>query len=394
MKFPYLLLPVTLAGLLLGACDPIQLDIILTSQVGDIPIPNQPDGGPRDAGPPPATPPDAGDCDNGWRSRELATNAMNLSFEFDSEGVGHYAVNQSENKIYVGSTRPGDSLAQAGELSGSVGGLAIDANGRRHLVYYGSSPGAYYAHERVGGGWQSTPLASNGYPTTLKLDTSGFAHVVLSLGMNGDRRLGYATNRSGQWEITDLGIKARNSRAELAVEPRGVAHLAWHDDSSSGGISYATNASGAWVIEQVSPFGGNEPVIELDPWGVPHLLYSEGGSYAQHAERRDGVWAIKGVGAANGIAIDLKVDAAGNLHALLDRAQNPKVVYARRSADGSNWSYTPSINLEGQGGVAHLWENVLGLDAAGKAHVGYWYIISSDTQPNPWNFLRYAEPCR
>jgi len=396
LKLPYLTLPMALAGLLLGACDPIQIEVILSSNVVHVPSPSQQDGGTGegDAGVDPLPPPDFGACENGVRSRQLATNAMNLSFEFDSEGVGHYAITESGNKIHVGSTRPGDSLVPAGELRGYVEGLAIDANGRRHLVYYGNSPEMYYAHERAGGGWQTTLVTRDGSPRTLKLDPSGFAHVVLSLGPHDNSRLGYATNRSGQWEITDLGIKTVNSQAALAVDAQGRAHLTWWSlDSSASGISYATNASGAWVIEHVSTRGGNEPVIALDPRGIPHLLYAEGGSTAWHAVRRNGFWAIDNVGGANGSALDLKVDAAGNLHALLDRSQNPKVVYATRSADGSSWRYAPLITLNGQGGVTYLWENVLGFDAAGKIRVGYWYIISSDTKVDPWNFVRYAEPC-
>jgi hypothetical protein len=386
-----------LAGLLLGACEPIQIEVILSNNVVHVPSPSQQDGGTGegDAGVDPLPPPDFGACENGWRSRELATNAMELSFEFDSEGVGHYAATLSgDDRIHVGSTRPGDGLVPAGELRGYVKGLAIDANGRRHLVYYVDSPDMYYAHERAGGGWQTTLVTRNGFPTTLKLDNSGFAHVVLSLGTHDDRRLGYATNRSGQWEITDLGVEAVNSRAALAVDAQGRAHLTWWGlNSDSSGISYATNASGAWVVEQVTTRGGNEPVIALDSWGTPHLLYAEGGSIARHAVRR-GSWRISDVGGAVGMALDLKVDAAGNLHALLDRSQNPKIVYATWSAEYSTWSFNPLITLNGQGGVTYLWENVLGFDAAGKMRVGYWYIISSDTKVDPWNFVRYAEPCR
>jgi hypothetical protein len=389
---------VALAGLLLGACDPIQIEVILSNNVVHVPSPSQQDGGTgADAGVDPLPPSDFGACENGWRSRELAANPMHMAFEFDSAGVGHYAITHNDWRIHVGSTRTGDSLAPAGDLSGGVKALAIDANGRRHLVYYTSSSSSdmYYAQERAGGGWQTTLVTRGGLPTAVKIDSSGFAHVALGLGPHSDYRLGYATNRSGQWEVTNLGVKTRNAGAELAVDAQGRAHLAWHDDSSSGGISYASNVSGAWVVEQVSARGGNEPVIALDPWGFPHVLYSEGATSARHGVKHNGTgsWTFDDVGGSNGIALDLKVDAAGNLHALLDRSQNPKVVYATRSAEGSSWSYKPLITLNGQGGVTYLWENVLGFDAAGKMRVGYWYMISSDTKIDPWNFVRYAEPC-
>lgn len=400
------------AALLLGACDPIQIEVVLPPPVviqpgstpstmvdaGHPPDTSTPDGGhppdgsTPDAGyPPDGSTPDAGTCEGGWTTRELAKNAGMLAFTFDSAAVGHFAL-MKDLRIYVGTTRPGEVPVPAGDLRGYARGIAVDAAGRRHLLLSDSPSSTYYAREQEGS-WLRTLVAPDSHPVTLKLDASGFAHAIVSLGTSQNRRLGYATNRSGQWVVTDLGLTARNASADLALDSQGHAHIAWLSSSDTEGVYYGTNASGTWMTERALAASGNEPVIALDPQDRPHLLYSWGGSSAEHLTKQDGTWTRTYVGPANGIALDLVADKNGNLHALLDRSQNPKIVYATLAAGSRTWSYTPIISLNGQGGVTHPWEYVLGLDAQGQVHAGYWYIISTDEAGISGDYVRYAQPC-
>ncbi|WP_257461422.1 hypothetical protein [Archangium lipolyticum] len=402
MKLPYILAPAAvLTVLVLGACEPIQIDVIFENH--NTYVNSTPDGGPPDkvggdSGLPPIEPVDAGQsdggpppdasCVDGWRSREVTTEAQNVAFAFDSKGVGQLAMTKA-GRVFVGGLREGDVLTRAGELQGYVGGFALDAEGGRHVVVSNASAHTVYAHDREGI-WRSTVLFP-GYPVALAIAPSGSAHVILNQGTGSEQHLAHATNQSGQWVLTDLGIKSRNSRADLAVDARGHAHIAWHADSSYG-IYYATNASGTWMQELVADQTGNEPVLAIDPLGRPHLIYSFGGSYAEHAVKEDGGWRLTGVGASSGIALDLMADARGNLHALLDRYTNPKVVLASLPAGSRSWSYTPIISLDGKGGVTHPWEFALGLGPSGEPRIAYWYAISTDGA-GLGNSVRYAEPC-
>jgi hypothetical protein len=397
VKFPSLFLPVSLAlaGALLGACEPIQIEVILTEKnTGGTPPSTEPtpDAGQPDAGVPPE---ETGSCEGGWRTSELAADVDSLDFTFDSEAVGHFVFSSSDQQIYTGSTRTGRTVVAAEGLKGFVRGFAVDATGWRHLLYSDASStegsSTTYAHDRWGA-WQRTVVARDSHPVALKLDASEFAHALLLQGTGSARTLAYATNRSGQWVVTDLGIKSRNGLAALALDSKGNAHIAWHDNSDSG-IYYATNSSGTWFSEMVEDAQGNEPVLAIDLQGRPHVLFSHGGSSATHVTKQAGSWRSTTVAGANGIAMDLRVDSAGNLHALMDRSQNPKIVYATRKANGSTWSVTPIISLDGQGGVSYLWRNVLGLDAAGKVHVGYWYIVTTDGAGIAGDYVRYAQPC-
>jgi hypothetical protein len=395
VKLRYLLLPVAtaLAGLLLGACDPIQIDLILSSNVV---VNEPPPAGEPDAG----QPPDEGEDDAGhlptnevpdagcWQSRELVADVTHSAFAFDSQGLGRIAVSKSDNRIYVGSTWPGDVLAPAGELRGSVRGLTLDAEGDRHLLI--SLDGhTHYGHEESGS-WQSTLAVWDSEPVALTVDRWGFAHILLTQTTDNGLQLGHATNRSGPWVVTDLGVRMdyfRDNRPDIVVDAQGNAHIAWRSDFGIG-VFYATNASGSWVSERVEDIESSSPVLALDPLGRPHLLYAYGRWYAHHAVKQSGTWTINGVGASVGGAIDLKVDAAGNLHALLDRSQNPKIVYATRRAGSGTWRYTPILGLEGQAGATDLEQSVLGLDAAGTVFVGYRYEVLG-----AGNSVRYARPC-
>jgi hypothetical protein len=387
VKLRYLLLPfaTALVGLLLGACDPIRIEVILANDSGNAPTQDEPD-----EDPPPNEEPDAGQLPDAgcWQSRELAANVTRSAIAFDSQGVGHLAVSKSDNRIYVGSTGPEDVLAPAGALQGSVRGLTLDAEGARHLLFSFNGH-THYGHEQSGS-WQSTLAVWDSDPVALKVDKWGFAHILLSQSTDSGLHLGYATNRSGQWAVEDLAIDVRHdldARADLAVDAQGNAHIAWRAEFSSG-IFYATNASGSWVSERVEDIDGNAPVLAIDLSGRPHLLYAYVRWYAHHAVKQNGTWAINGVGASVGNAIDMKVDAAGNLHALLDRSQNPKIVHATLPAGGGTWRYTPILSLEGQAGATDLEKSVLGLDAAGTVYVGYRYELIG-----AGNSVRYARPC-
>jgi hypothetical protein len=398
VKLRSLLLPfaTALVSLVLGACDPIRLEVILANQGGHGPTQGAPDAGQPpeevedDAGVPPLSKPDAGQLPDAgcWQSRELAANVTSTSFAFDSQGVGHLAVSKSDSRIYVGSTGPGEVLAPAGELQGSVRGFSLDAEGARHLLI--SLNGHTHYGQDQSGSWRSTLLYWDSDPMALVVDTWGFAHILFTQSTDSGRQLRYATNRSGEWAVTELAIELhpeREARADLAVDAQGHAHIAWRL-AFSPGISYATNASGFWVRELVEDIDGNTPVLTIDPVGRPHLLYAYGLWYAHHAVKQNGTWAIDGVGASVGNAIDLKVDRAGKLHALLDRSQNPKIVHATLPAGGRTWSYTPILGLEGQAGATALTKSALGLDAAGTVHVGYGYEILG-----AGNSVRYARPC-
>ena len=396
--FFFVVLVTPLVGLLLGACEPIQVDILLGHQQPPqgTPPPDAglpPDGGIPDAGPLPQGPPDAGPC---MQTQAVEGDGIGTTFTFDSQAIGHFAISHfatsKDWKLYVGSTRPGDVPIPAGDLLGYPGSLVVDSEGTRHLLFTHSdlTSASYYSNDR-GGTWQQRiEVVRESYPVDLKVDASGFAHAIFSPSRDGKRGLAYATNLTGPWVVTDLGIRPRNGRADLTLDAQGNAHIAYLIDSS--GMYYATNASGAWVFELAAEVDGNEPVIAIAPLGPPHLLYSVGGVSGEHAVKQDGRWTVTPVGAAHGIAIDLVVDKAGNLHALLD-SPNPRLSHATLAAGSRTWSTSPLLNFSVPDGESYLVDGVLGVDAAGKAHVGFRYNVASDTEGIAGTFFRYAQPC-
>jgi hypothetical protein len=327
----------------------------------------------------------------GWRSREVAADMESAALAFDSNGEEYLAMTR-DGRVFMDGMGQGHALLRVGDLLGSVRNFAIDANGDRHVTLVDDSDNVIYAQGRAGG-WQSTVIGQ-GLPIALGLDASGFAHVAFNMKTSSVYRFAYATNRSGQWVVTELGLDAATVRAELAVDASGHVHIAWADDPDSG-IFYATNASGSWVVEQVADIVSKKPALAIDSSGRPHLLFPVEGAYVQHAVKEEGGWRFEDVGPSPGVALELVADARGNLHAVLFRAQNPRVVQAFLPAGSHSWSYTPifDLDLDGRGRVAAPLDFALGVGPSGEVRIGYWYSIFDDNIELVGSSVRYAEPC-
>ena len=149
-------------------------------------------------------------------------------------------------------------------------------------------------------GWMADhPLVprtfSNMGPRSLAIDSDD--HLYLAYG--GDH-LYYTHNEGSGWatpEVVDpdLGV---GQGASLALDSAKKVHISYVD-TAQGGLRYATNTSGSWVVTTLLTSGDIDPhtALALDTNDRPHILYhvpsvdSMGYYYLQ----ADGTWAGYGV---------------------------------------------------------------------------------------------------
>jgi len=226
-----------------------------------------------------------------------------------------------------------DTLEGGGSLS-----LAIDANGRPHVSYFGNkndtdtSPfGLKYAHWN-GAKWVITYIEDVGRTvaeTSIALDSQGdphisyfsmpsrnlqYAHidpgtqkwvtevveavgdvgVTNSMRLDSDdlpriaywdetlQRVRYARFDGTKWNfstVEDLDcISPLPKRVSLALDSKNRPHVAYHDCAAQTALKYAVQVNGVWTDEVVETGinSGLSSSIEMDSQDKPHISYRSG----------------------------------------------------------------------------------------------------------------------
>lgn len=87
-----------------------------------------------------------------------------------------------------------------------------------------------------------------------------------------DGALKYATNASGSWKVTIVGITG--AYTSLALDTSGKVHICYCGESSPNDtLRYITNASGAWVTTIVDAVKIGYVSLSLDTSGNAHISF-------------------------------------------------------------------------------------------------------------------------
>ncbi len=226
----------------------------------------------------------------------LATNSFifSPSIALDSRDRVHIAFLQHHGEdpnwsvsYATNADGPWTVAVVANYSSGSVFStrLALDGEDRPYVAV-GLSPaaGSVGVFVRAGNGWAFTGVDTSADWVTsvsLAVDSAGHAFVVFPYlaDLNATTVLRYATNVSGQWVGTDIG-PADGDFSGLALDSAGHAHIVFLDPGC--GLTYATDASGAWVLERVttdasSSCEDNSFGIAAAAGGTIHIVAIESG---------------------------------------------------------------------------------------------------------------------
>lgn len=265
-------------------------------------------------------------------------------------------------------------VSSGGNWGGSTA-IAVDSSGAPHIVLHRAVYGSYgarellYASLNASGMWDLEPIITGtgndrDDTTDLVFDPSGTPHVVFpGLMASGPHPTFHATRTPTGWVTTPM--RGGNTWASLAVDPRGVVHVA----SGQTEIHYASRASaGTWTHETERP--SRCPSITVAADGTAYVVYatSPAGTAVSDlylaTRSPSGTWQHERV---EGLAYhvdyvcetNIAVSSTGALHLVYAHAMGLR--HATRPAGGT-WAFQ---NL-GPGRSSSL-----AVDARGGAHVSF-----------------------
>ncbi|MCB9558495.1 MAG: hypothetical protein H6707_20430 [Deltaproteobacteria bacterium] len=231
---------------------------------------------------------------NGWSTTALG-KGMDADVAVDAQDKVHlvyfepkarfvYATNASGS--WVKQTIMSTTQSFAGDHS-----IAIDKTGKVHVSFFisyqniatSSDDLGYATNANASGSWTVQTVDAtdrSGRRNSLALDANGKAHIVYI--QNSARILKHASNASGSWVITPIDTSgdlwATNA---MVLDSQGAAHVTYY--ALTGPMRYATNASGSWTVKQDPNIKVNKhTALAITPFDQLYLAYQAPSGYIEH----------------------------------------------------------------------------------------------------------------
>jgi hypothetical protein len=262
--------------------------------------------------------------------------------------------------------------------SSSSGSIALNSSDEvfiLHNAWYSNYSDIKIAY-KVAGSWQNDVVAGgDSYEDIhLVIDDNDFAHaqytrIVYAAGYSFYHFI-YLTNKSGSWVQTDLVFNGGNhgKNGSIDVDSNGMAHVSCYD-REIGGLSYATNAGGAWV-ESIVDQGGKlyAPSLALGTGGSSYIsVNNDTTDEILVFDNSAGSWNRRTVYVRPGSNYhplnSLAVDDSDNVHVAFIHGT---LLYASDST--GPWAVTV---LENQSFPAYYYYPEVEVDSNGKVHIAY-----------------------
>lgn len=149
--------------------------------------------------------------------------------------------------------------------------------------------------------WRVEVIAGDASWPALAMDVQGVAHVAVRAAVSGGTVLRYLTDRAGVWESTDVAdIGAGSGAPSIAVGLDRRVHLCWtFTDGSTSEVVYSSSTGRNWRTVTLMTSAARDPMacsLAVDPRGVVHVAAADPQSgRLRHATLVDGAWAMETV---------------------------------------------------------------------------------------------------
>ena len=250
-------------------------------------------------------------------------------------------------------------------------GVALDLQGRPHVVYYSPNLFTKYLNHSYwdGAAWQhevvaAAPIYANSGPQ-VEVDDSGRLHVAF---FNDQYQLGYALH-DGTWhvEVADPTTKS-GEYCDLALDSQGRPCIAYATNVPWR-TRYAVKNGSSWKIQEVPGAGGYGVDFELDSQDRPHIC--DASSTIRYSYHDGTQW----------ISETVTNDSSSQYNTMtLDPQDRPQVAFYRTM--GSNYDLVHATKDSGvwqthvvSQGVQQSkqgWDPHIACDASGVLHIAYF----------------------
>ena len=182
----------------------------------------------------------------------------------------------------------------------------IDSFRNAHITYYDSLDMVSKYATNSNGDWTIESLGQFGFlSVSMAIDSSNKVHICY---FDSDAWFKYATNASGSWTVINPSMPSppahsgstillpspppspgspvlpgpggQGGGSSIVLDASNNVHICYiyYSSSDQGFVSYATNKSGAWIVEEVESIGfwnhGRLPTVKVDPSGYSHISYT------------------------------------------------------------------------------------------------------------------------
>ena len=237
---------------------------------------------------------DSTPCEARWKTKNLGGGGEYNSIALDSSGIPHISYLDNSNLTnYVLRHAFLDGRTWRTEVvdSGDVGwysSMKIDSLGHIHISYHADKPEPSLKYAFFDGTtWSSDTIEVGGYSTSVAVDENNRPHISHITGAN---ELKYVRYDGNTWVSETVAQDALYFGAtSLALTPTGAAYITFSDSALPRRLFFATNISGSWEVTYLAD--GRQSSLALDSLGNQHVLfYSEGTGELKYMRYNGSAW--------------------------------------------------------------------------------------------------------
>jgi hypothetical protein len=155
--------------------------------------------------------------------------------------------------------------------------------------------------------WEIETILEGGYDYS-------YSEVIMYEGYDEENPNEDVYGKYGYHEVDGADVCSAH---DIAIDTNGFEHIAF--EIAGIGTQYATNKSGAWVVETVYSDSttqcSSDLALVLDNKDYPHVLFAEDGT--QYATKNSGKWHVWKLDSSQSRSwMDLEIDAKNTVHAV------------------------------------------------------------------------------